>query len=82
MESQAVDTFKQGLHVSGAFVLLLGGGLFDWPFDKLPNTAATEVSERAVHRVNNTVLTKKIEWSEEAKNITVATNIHKTQQNL
>lgn len=59
VESQAVDPLKQGLHVSRAPLLLLWGGLFDRPFDKLLNAAATEVSESAIHWVNHTILNTK-----------------------
>lgn len=56
MERQAVDALKQGLHVSRTLLLLLGGGLFDRPFDELFDAAGAKVSQRAVHGVNHAIL--------------------------
>lgn len=56
VESQAVDALEQGFHVSGAFLLLLGCGLFYRPFDKLLDAAATEVSQSAVQWIDHTIL--------------------------
>lgn len=56
MESQAVNALKQGLHVGGALLLLLGRGLFDRPLDELFDASPAEVSEGAVGWVNHAVL--------------------------
>lgn len=48
VQRQAVDAFEEGFDVGWALLLLFGSGLFNWPFDKLLDAGATEISEGAV----------------------------------
>lgn len=56
VQGKTIDALEQGLDVGWALFLLLGGGLFDRPFHKLLNAAATEVPQGAVQWVHHAIL--------------------------